>query len=82
MSSDGMDLSFCGTERRWWVHALSRSAEGFVSNCVTSGVCLQACDCTENAWIFFGQVCLRVLTVPTQDTHIPPLSSRVQDLLF
>ena len=31
-SSDGMDLSFCGTDRRWWVHALSRSAGGFVSS--------------------------------------------------
>ena len=30
--SDGMDLSFCGIERRWWVHALSRSAGGFVSS--------------------------------------------------
>ena len=27
-SSDGMDLSFYGTDRRWWVHALSRSAVG------------------------------------------------------
>ena len=34
-SSDGMDLSFCGTDRRWWVHALSRAAGGFVSNGVT-----------------------------------------------
>ena len=34
-SSDGMDLSFCGTDRRWWVHALSRSAGGFVSSGVT-----------------------------------------------
>ena len=35
-SSDGMDLSFCGTYRRWctWVH-LSRSAGGFVSSSVT-----------------------------------------------
>ena len=35
MSSDGMDLSFCGTDRRWWFHALSRSAGGFVSSGVT-----------------------------------------------
>ena len=28
-SSDCMDLSFCGIDRRWWVHALSRSAGGF-----------------------------------------------------
>ena len=31
-SSDGMDLSFCGTDRR---HALSRSDGGFVSSGVT-----------------------------------------------
>ena len=31
-SSDGMDLSFCGT---WWFHALSRSPGGFVSSGVT-----------------------------------------------
>ena len=34
-SSGGMDLSFCGTDRRWWVHVLSRSAGGFVSSGVT-----------------------------------------------
>ena len=34
-SSDGMDLDFCGTDRRWWVHAVSRSAGGFMSNGVT-----------------------------------------------
>ena len=33
--ADGMDLSFCGTDRRWWVHAPSRSAGGFVSSGVT-----------------------------------------------
>ena len=27
-SSDGMDLTFCGTDRLWWVYALSRSVEG------------------------------------------------------
>ena len=25
-SLDGMDLSFCGTDRRWYVHVVSRSA--------------------------------------------------------
>ena len=34
-SSDGMDLSCCGTCRRWWVHALSLSAGGFLSSGVT-----------------------------------------------
>ena len=34
-SSDGMALSFCGTDRRWWVHALSRSARVFLSSGVT-----------------------------------------------
>ena len=34
-SSYGMDLSFCGTDCRWWVHALSRAAGGFVSSGVT-----------------------------------------------
>ena len=34
-SSDDMDLSFCGTDRRWWVHGLSHSAGGFVSGGVT-----------------------------------------------
>ena len=34
-SSDGMDLGFCGTDHRWWVHALSRSVGGFVSSGVT-----------------------------------------------
>ena len=34
-SSDGMDLSFCGTDRRWWVHALSHSAGAFLSSGVT-----------------------------------------------
>ena len=34
-SSDGMDASFCGTDRRWCVHALSRSAGWFVSSGVT-----------------------------------------------
>ena len=34
-ASDGMDLSFCVTDRRWWVHAFSRSAGGFVSSGVT-----------------------------------------------
>ena len=49
-----MDLSLCGTDRMWWVHAL----RGFVSTGVTEctklfldfGVCLQARDCTGNAW--------------------------------
>ena len=36
-SSDGMDLSFCGTDGRWWAHALGRSAGGFVSSGVTEG---------------------------------------------
>ena len=35
MSSDGMDVSFCGTDRRWWVHALSLSDEGFLSSGLT-----------------------------------------------
>ena len=34
-SSDGMDFSFFGTDRRWWVHALNRSAGGFVSSGMT-----------------------------------------------
>ena len=34
-SSNGMDLSFRGTDRRWWIHAFSRSAGGFVSSGVT-----------------------------------------------
>ena len=34
-SSDGMGLSFCGTDRRWWFHALSCSAGGFASSSVT-----------------------------------------------
>ena len=34
-SSDGMDVSFCGTDRRWWVHVLSLSAAGFLSSGVT-----------------------------------------------
>ena len=34
-SADGMDLSFCDTDRRWWVHALSRSAGWFISSGVT-----------------------------------------------
>ena len=34
-SSDGMDLSLCGTDRRWRVHAPSRSGGGFVSSGVT-----------------------------------------------
>ena len=34
-SSDGMDLSLSGTDSRWLVHALSRSAGGFVSSGVT-----------------------------------------------
>ena len=37
-SADGMDLSFCGTDRRWWVHALSRLAGGFVSSGATRAV--------------------------------------------
>ena len=28
-SSDGIDVSLCGTYRMWWVHALSLSAGGF-----------------------------------------------------
>ena len=48
-SLDGMDLSFCGTDCSWWVHALSRSAGGFVSSYfLTSGDCLQARDCIGN----------------------------------
>ena len=31
-ASDGMTLSFCGIDRMGWVHALSRSAGGFVSS--------------------------------------------------
>ena len=34
-SSDGIALSFCGTDRRWWFHALSRSAGGFLLSGVT-----------------------------------------------
>ena len=34
-SLDGMDLSLCGTDSSWWVHALCHSAGGFVSNGVT-----------------------------------------------
>ena len=34
-SSDGMDLSFCGTDSRWWVHALSRSAERYLLSGLT-----------------------------------------------
>ena len=57
MSSNGMALSFCDTDRRWWVHALSRSARGSLS-CgdkefsyfLTSDVCLQAGDCIGNTW--------------------------------
>ena len=30
-----MDVSFCGTDRRWWVHALSLSTGGFLSSGVT-----------------------------------------------
>ena len=52
-SSDGMDVSFCGRDRRWWVHALSLSAGGVYqevwhnarSYFLTSGVCLWARDC-------------------------------------
>ena len=33
--SDGMDFNVCGTDRRWWVHALSDSARGLVSSGVT-----------------------------------------------
>ena len=40
-SSDGMDLSFCGTDRKWWVHVLSRPAGGFVSSGVTG--CTKLC---------------------------------------
>ena len=28
--SDGMDVNFCGTDRRWWVHAFSLSAGFFI----------------------------------------------------
>ena len=53
-SSNGIDLSCCGTDCRWWVHALSRSAGGFVSSGVTECMklfltCLQARDCIGNA---------------------------------
>ena len=34
-SSDGMDLSLCGRDRMWWVHALCRSAGGIISSGVT-----------------------------------------------
>ena len=34
-SSDDMDVSFRSTDRRWWDHALSRSAGEFVSSGVT-----------------------------------------------
>ena len=60
MSSDGMALSFCGTDRMWRVHTLSRSAKWFISNSVTeyylltSGVFLQACDCIRNARDFLS----------------------------
>ena len=50
-SSYGMDYSFCGTDRLWWVHALSDSAGGFLSSYFfTSGVCLQSHDFIGNAW--------------------------------
>ena len=58
-SSDSMDFSFCGTDRMWWVHVLSRSAGGFVSSGVTECTklfldlmqlfsYLQGRDCIEN----------------------------------
>ena len=52
MSSDGMALSYCGTDRRWWVQALSRSTRGFLSSgyFFTSEVCLHARDRVGNAW--------------------------------
>ena len=40
-SLDGMDVSFCGTDRRWWVHALSLSAGGFLLSGVTE--CTKLC---------------------------------------
>ena len=53
-SSDGMDLRLYGTDRRWWVHALSRSTVFFIKWCdrvlfLTSCVCLQAGYCIGNA---------------------------------
>ena len=54
-SSYGMDLVLCGTDRRWWVHALSRSAGRLVSGGASryfliSSICLQARNCISNAW--------------------------------
>ena len=52
-ASDGIDLSFCSTDCRWWVHALSRSAGGFESSGVT--------ECTKLFLDFrrlFGSFCL------------------------
>ena len=57
MSSDGMDVSLCGTDRSWLVHALSLSAGGFLSSGVTECtklfldfMRLQARDCIGNTW--------------------------------
>ena len=35
LGPDGMDLSFGGTDRRYWLHPLGGSAGGFVSSGVT-----------------------------------------------
>ena len=50
-SSDGMDLSLCGTDRRWCVHALSRSAVWFVSSGVTGPL---GVSCMHNASHLFA----------------------------
>ena len=125
-SLDGMDLSFSGADRRWWVHSPSCAAGGFVSSgvtecmklfldfrrlftgsslyreCLGSSVCffllVEMCLLFDTMWCKYqqgdihsqqmlvsdillwsgrlqselGQVCLRVSTFPTQDTHIPP----------
>ena len=46
-SSDGIGLSFCSTDHRWYVHALSRSAGRFVSSGVT--------ECTK-LFLDFGRL--------------------------
>ena len=57
-SSDGMDLSCCGTDRRWWVHALSLSAGGFLSSGVT--------ECTNKPdWRY-------IIHTPTQNVTTTP----------
>ena len=53
-SSDCMALSYCGTYRRWWAHALSHSAGGFVSSGVT--------ECTK-LFLDFRSFVYRLVTV-------------------